>query len=184
MAFDSDRAIKRLVSSPLFPLQGDFALKTLTPMMDAELPRDGEDGRPCQSCLHQEHVLWKNERWRITSAAPSANPVALFLETIDHVEFAEFDPEMAREFGLLVWHLELAIASIPAVGRVHIHHWGDGSSHFHVWFQGRPARQLELYGWGNVVWGQLLEPLSLATITANHDIAICRFSEKFSSDTA
>ena len=62
------------------------------------------------------------------------------------------------------------------VGRVHIHRWGDGSSHFHVWFQGRPARQLELYGWGNILWSQVAEPLSAASIDANHTLVIDHFS--------
>ena len=65
-----------------------------------------------------------------------------------------------------------AISSIEAVGRVHVHRWGDGSEHFHVWFQGRPARRLELYGWGNVLWSQILPPLSAEETDANHTVVI------------
>ena len=50
--------------------------------------------------------------------------------------------------------------------------WGDGSSHFHMWFQGRPAKQLELYGWGNVLWSQVLDPLPAEVIDANHELVV------------
>ncbi len=50
--------------------------------------------------------------------------------------------------------------------------WGEGSAHLHVWFQGRPARQLEFYGWGNVLWSQLVDPLPSAVLDANHQQVI------------
>jgi hypothetical protein len=51
----------------------------------------------------------------------------------------------------------------------------DGSSHFHVWFQGRPARQLELYGWGNVLWSQVLAPLPAEVVDAHHATVLDAF---------
>jgi hypothetical protein len=81
-------------------------------------------------------MLWTDGRWRITALRPTVNPVALFIETVNHLDFGDLDEAMAAEFGVLTWRLEAAIRSIESVGRVHIHRWGDGSSHFHVWFQG------------------------------------------------
>ncbi len=83
---------------------------------------------------------------------------------------------MASEFGVLTWQIERAISELESVGRVHIHRWGDGSAHFHVWFQGRPARQVELYGWGNVLWSQVLAPLPADEIDANHAHVIARIA--------
>ena len=161
-------AIQRVTSSPLFPFDEHLAVKPLGELMSHEIIREGEGDRPCTSCGDEERVLWQNDRWKITPLRPTANPVALFLETVAHIDFEDFDAEMAAEFGVLTWQIEQAIADNDAVGRVHIHRWGDGSAHFHVWFQGRPANRLELYGWGNVLWSQVLPPLSAEVIHANH----------------
>lgn len=164
-----EETIERVTSSPLFPFEGEFTLKPRHDLMVTEVQREGEGDRPCESCGDDTRMLWRNDRWKLTSIRPSANPVGLFLETIDHIDFEDFDDEYATELGVLTVRLEAAIRSIDAVGRVHIHRWGDGSSHFHMWFQGRPARQLELYGWGNILWAQVLEPLPAEVIAGHHD---------------
>ena len=166
------KSIERVKESPLFPFEGAGTVKALGPPMDAELTREGEGGRPCKSCGKDERVWWSNDRWKITALQPTVNPVGLFLETVEHIDFEDFDDDLGSEFGLLTMHLEAAVRLLDSVGRVHIHRWGDGSSHFHVWFQGRPARQLELYGWGNILWSQVAEPLPAESIDANHALVI------------
>jgi hypothetical protein len=163
-----DQRIRKLVDSPLFPLTREFTLKDRPAPLSAELPRDGEGGRPCHSCGRKDRVLWGNDRWQIAAMPVSGNPVLLFLETVEHVDFEDLDEPMAQEFGMLSWRLEAAIRTIEGVGRVHIHRWGDGSAHFHVWFQGRPARQLECYGYGNVLWPLVCDPLPADVVGANH----------------
>lgn len=167
-----DPAVQRMIESPLFPFTGDVELKSLNDPMESELAREGESGRPCKSCGDEDRVLWQNDRWKVSSIRPSVNPVGLFLETVEHIDFEHFDEDTAADFGRITWHLEAAVRSLDSVGRVHIHRWGDGAEHFHVWFQGRPARQLELYGWGNVLWAQLLEPLPTEVVEANHAAVI------------
>ena len=174
MSSDADASL-RMTQSPLFPFSGDLTVKQLGEPMATELPREGEAGRPCDECGNDDRVLWTDGRWRITALRPTVNPVALFIETVDHLDYEDLDEAMAAEFGVLSWRLEAAIRSIDSVGRVHIHRWGDGSSHFHVWFQGRPARQLELYGWGNVLWSQVLPALPTDVIEANHQTVIAHF---------
>jgi hypothetical protein len=175
MTSSADRVVQ-LRNSPLFPLDESGALKSLGPAMTSELPRDGEPGgKSCHSCGNGDRVLWTNGRWQIAALKPTANPVTLFLETVEHRDFETLDETMAAEFGVLTWRLETAIRTIEEVGRVHIHRWGDGSSHFHVWFQGRPALQLEMYGWGNVLWTQLLDPLPVEVLTENHRRVIEQF---------
>jgi hypothetical protein len=170
------KRVRSLTRMPLFPFVGEFELKELQSPMEAELARDGEDGKLCWACQRTDGILWSDGRWRITLTQPTANPVGLFLETVDHIDFHDFGADMASEFGLLAWRLEAAINSLDSVGRVHIHRWGDGSSHFHVWFQGRPARQLEMYGWGDVLWTQLLPPLDQDVIDSNHARVIAAFT--------
>ncbi len=172
MTFDQERAIQRLTRMPLFPFEGEFRLKELAPPMDEELGRSGEGDKPCHRCTNADGILWRKGAWTLAPIFPSANPAGLFLETVEHMDFENFDDEMAAEYGVITRHLEAAIRGLPSVGRVHIHRFGDGAAHFHVWFQGRPARQLELYGWGNNIWAQVLPPLPDDVIEANHDAVL------------
>jgi hypothetical protein len=166
------KRIAALTGSPLFPFAGTLELKPFGPPMPTELVRDGEGDKPCHACAKPERVIWTNGRWQIAKLVATASPVLLYLETVEHLDFATFDEAMAAELGVLTWRLEAAISSLESVGRVHIHRWGDGSSHFHLWFQGRPARQLEMYGYGNVLWPQLLDPLPADVIADNHQRVI------------
>lgn len=177
-------SVARVVKSPLFPFDSDLRVKPLGSLLPTEIEREGEGDRPCQSCGDEGRTLWSNERWKVTALHPTANPVGLFLETIGHVDFEHFNDELASELGLLTVRLEAAIRSLDSVGRVHIHRWGDGSSHFHFWFQGRPARQLELYGWGNVLWSQILDPLPSETVDANHALVIGHLHTHFGGTIA
>jgi diadenosine tetraphosphate (Ap4A) HIT family hydrolase len=149
-----------ITAMPLFPYRGEMELKALEPLMPAELPRDGEGGRPCHRCTNpDEGVIWSNARWLVSAGAASARPVTVFLETREHVDLEHLADEMAAELGVLIVRVEAAVRAIPDVGRVHVHRWSDGSSHFHFWFMARPARQIEFYGWGNVLWPQVLAPI-------------------------
>jgi hypothetical protein len=177
----ADPKIEAMIDSALFPFTREFVIKPLSSPMAAEFERDGEGAKPCHSCAKPERVLWSNGRWQITGGLTSVNPVLLFLETVEHLDFETLDKAMASEFGVLTWRLEAAIRTIVSVGRVHVHRWADGSSHFHVWFQGRPAGQLEMYGWGNVLWPQLLPPLPEDLIRANHALVIENFERSLTS---
>lgn len=165
--------------SPLFPFDGDLELRELMPLMHTEVVREGEGDRPCESCAQNDRTLWSNDRWKLTTMRPTANPVGIFLETVAHIDFEHFDDELAAEFGVLVVRLEAAIRSLESIGRVHVHRYGDGASHFHVWFQGRPARQLELYGWGNVLWSQLADPVDATIIDENNAAVINQLCTSF-----
>ncbi len=133
--------------------------------MEEELARSGEGGdRECHRCASgDEGVLWRKAPWILTPIFASANPVGLFLEA--------------------------AMRAQPSAGRVHIHRFADGSSHFHVWFQGRPARQLELYGWGNNIWAnniwaQVLPPLPDEVIATNHAAVLEAFAASYRRELA
>ena len=182
MTFDQERAIQRLTRMPLFPFEGEFKLKDLTPLMDAEYQRSGEGDSPCNRCSTEDGILWRKGPWTLAPIFASANPVGLFLETVDHIDFEDFDDEMAADYGIITRHLEAAIRAQSSVGRVHIHRYADGSSHFHVWFQGRPARQLELYGWGNNVWAQVLPPLPQDVIDAHHAAVLEAFVASYGGE--
>jgi hypothetical protein len=111
-----------------------------------------------------------NDRWMVRAGLPSSSPVVVFLETRAHLDLGDLDETYAAELGVLTWQLEAAIRAVPDVGRVHVHRWGDGSSHFHVWFVARSARQVEFYDWGNILWSQVLPPLPSDLMHRNLDI--------------
>jgi len=160
-----------ITSLPLFPFEGELRLKSLGPLLDAELPRDGEGGRPCLRCDDLlAGVVWSNDRWLVTAAQRTVGPVTVFLETRAHVDLDGLDDDMAAELGVLTVRLEAAIRAVPGVGRVHVHRWSDGSSHLHLWFMARPARRIEMYGWGNEIWSQILPPLDEEVVRHNLDI--------------
>lgn len=46
--------------------------------------------------------------------------------------------------------------ALGTVGRVHVNRWGDGGSHFHVWFLGRPKGAWQFSGFSLPYWGFIL----------------------------
>jgi hypothetical protein len=96
----------------------------------------------------------------------------VFLETREHVDLDGLDDDMAAEMGGLMVRVEAAVRAVPDVGRVHVHRWSDGSAHLHLWFIARPARRIEMYGWGNVLWSEVLPPVAEAEF--EHNLAIVR----------
>jgi hypothetical protein len=75
------------------------------------------------------------------------------------MDIEDFDDGYAAELGIMTIRLERAIKSIGSIGRVHFNRWGDGGSHFHVWFLGRPFGAWQLSGFALPLWGFVLPPL-------------------------
>lgn len=174
------KRIDRLTSQPLFPFTGDFELKELSPLMDAEPVRSGEsDDQPCFRCSgNGSPALWRNDRFLISAVPGGSNPVGLFVETVDCIDFDGFDADMAAEVGVISWHLTRIVEARDDVGRVHLHRFADGAKHYHLWVLGRPARQIEQFGWGNIVWAQLLPSLDAELRDANHRDVLTEFAAR------
>ena len=51
-----------------------------------------------------------------------------------------------------------AIQAVGGIGRVHVSRWGDGGSHFHMWFYGRPLGDMQMLGFCLPMWAQMLPP--------------------------
>ena len=69
-----------------------------------EKPRNGEpDEATCGACAAGDDlVIWENERWVVTRMAePGGLPLALFLQTKEHLDFTDLDDELAGEYGRL-----------------------------------------------------------------------------------
>jgi diadenosine tetraphosphate (Ap4A) HIT family hydrolase len=157
------------VGWPIFPFEGDLRVKEPLARMATDVAREGEAGRRCRACARaDDDYVWVDERWRLTALEkPTALPVAVILETRRHMDLGEFDDDDARELGSMILRLERAIHRVGGIGRVHVNRWGDGGSHFHLWFLARPVGVLELYGFGMPLWYQILPPIDDGVRDAN-----------------
>jgi len=164
MADQRPSPLEALAASPLFPITGtDLRVKEPLPRADADLPRSGEPGAPpCSSCAApDDEYLWTNERWRVRRGVRSAVK-QVFLETRAHVDMLDMPPTEAAELGPMLQRIERAVLASGDVGRVHVHRWGDGAAHFHLWLYGRPFGDRQMLGFGLVLWAMLLTPMSEA----------------------
>jgi len=60
----------------------------------------------------------------------------------------------------MLQRIERAFHATGDVGRVHVHRWGDGAEHFHLWLYGRPFGDRQMLGFGLVLWTMLLPPMA------------------------
>ena len=161
-------------------VDGVLVPKVLPPPADED-PREGEAGKPCPTCTRDTaRDIWGNERWVVTRMEkPGGLPLALFLQTREHLDFTDMDDDLAAEYGRITVWLTRIVSHLPHIGRVHVNRWGDGSAHLHVWFLARTARQAGVLGSFAADWDDVLPPVpedvwreDLATVAhklANHD---------------
>ena len=143
---------------------------------EPEAPRDGEEGGgECPMCagFAPDRILWEEDEWLIShSDQPSGLPLVLTLWTREHQDFGEFGDEDAAELGRISNRLVRIIEAIPGIGRVHVHRWGDGCSHAHVWFYARPEGLPDVRGIFALDWDQILPPVPEETWRADlHTVA-------------
>jgi hypothetical protein len=152
---DRDAALPGFVSWPSFPFEGEMRIRQ-PPPESVELRRAGDPGGPPCRCPEPDtSFLWVDDNWRVRAAEPKAVPL-VFLESREHVDLDQLPTALAAELGTMIVRLERAIRSTGDIARVHIHRWGDGSAHFHMWFFGRPTGALHLLGLGTTMWTEIL----------------------------
>ena len=151
---------------PIFPFEGDLRVRAYEPLQPHDRPRSGEPGgEPCDSCTATDDAyLWVDERWRVKAPVQIPGvPVQVFLETRDHLDM----DGLAAELGQLIVRLDRAIQAVGGIGRVHVNRWGDGGSHFHMWFYGRPYGAQQMLGFCLAMWAMILPPTDEATWRQN-----------------
>lgn len=148
-----------VLASEIFPFDGELAVRSLADPV-AEPPRQGEQRDDCPVCPRPDaDYLWAGARWRLgTSPVPSGVP-AFLLYPREHLDLGGLDATLASELGRLVVAAEVALDALPGVARVHVHKWGDGLAHLHVWFLLRPAGLPQLRGSCLPDWLDLLPPV-------------------------
>jgi hypothetical protein len=143
---------------PSFPFEGDMRVKPLTPPVNVEPPRSGEDPANCIACnTPDDAYIWVSERWRVRAMdRPTGLPVVLILECRSHFDLGDLPNLLAAELGVMTVRLERAIRSLDGVARVHVNRWGDGAAHMHMWFLARPHGRLQLRGTFLSLWDDIL----------------------------
>ncbi|MCD4533404.1 hypothetical protein LRP67_04820 [Nocardioides sp. cx-169] len=145
----------------IFPwevVDGVLAPKVLAPPAD-EPARFGESpDKPCGSCaLDPATVVWEDEHWLLTHpGAPTGLPLVLMLHTREHLDAGGMDDDRASELGRITNRLVRIIENLPEIGRVHVNRWGDGGSHFHLWFFARTARLTGVSGSTALEWDDII----------------------------
>jgi len=145
---------------PWEALDGAVVPRVLRPPVD-EPVRSGEGGKPCEACagLPDDRVVWEDERWVLTHRGrPSGLPLVLMLWTREHLDFGDFDDDLASEYGRIANRLVRIIEHLPHVGRVHVQRIGDGGAHVHIWFIARTHRLTNILGSPAVEWDDILPP--------------------------
>jgi len=169
---DSSLPLPDYVGWPIFPFEGDLRVKQPTPLMAEDIAREGESGRTCKhACAQPDSAyLWVDDRWRVKTLEPSALPVGVMLETREHLDLSDFTPAQGAQLGEMMVRIEHAMQRCDDIGRVHVSRWGDGGSHFHLWFMARPKGRMELYGFGLPLWYKILPPYDADRRHANNRI--------------
>ena len=146
----------------IFPwdvVDGQITPRTLLPPSD-EPSRWGEDPeKPCAGCagFADERVVWEDEIWVLTHhGAPSGLPLVLTLHTREHQDMGSLDDEQASQLGRITNRLVRIIENLPNIGRVHVSRWGDGGSHFHLWFVARTSRMTNVLGSPAIEWDDII----------------------------
>jgi hypothetical protein len=156
-----------------FPFEGELRVKPRKPLYPTDRPRDGEPGGgPC-SCETEtdEAYIWVDQLWRVRPPRERPGvPMKLFLETREHLDQLDFSPELQASYGTMICRLEAAILAIGGVGRVHFSRWGDGGSHFHLWFYARPLGDAQMLGFNLPMWEMIVPPIDETTWAHNLDV--------------
>ena len=162
--------------------ENELPLKQLSPPQLPEPALHGAGGVDCGSCGPQADgwTVYEDDLWRVRALTRDITlPGTAMLTSIRHATgLADLTLEEAATFGVMCQRVTAALLSREAgspgygdgrVGRVHLHFWGDGGEHFHVWFFPRPLGYLDLRGSYLVEWEELLPAASAADLRAGAD---------------
>lgn len=148
----------------IFPwevVDGALAPKVIPPPTDEPLRRGEDPAMACPECtgIDAARIVWEDEYWILTHPGqPTGLPLVLMLHTREHEDFGELDDELASQYGRICNRLVRIIENLPNIGRVHVSRWGDGGSHFHVWFFARTKGLMPVLGSPAADWNDILPP--------------------------
>jgi diadenosine tetraphosphate (Ap4A) HIT family hydrolase len=111
--------------------------------------------------------VWRDEHFTMHPPVGGSLPGTVWVASTVHVDsFGDLPPDAAAAFGPMAARVERAILARGDVGRVHLYRWGDGGSHFHVWFLPRPLGMMEATGPMLPLWEDVLPNVTDAELLA------------------
>jgi diadenosine tetraphosphate (Ap4A) HIT family hydrolase len=153
--------------------ENTLPLKALSPPQLPEPALSGAGGVDCDACgrATDRWTVYEDDMWRVRALHREMTfPGSAMLESVRHANgIADLTPEETATFGLMCQRVTQALLARAAggpgygdgrVGRVHMHFWGDGGEHFHLWLFPRPLGYLDLRGSYLVEWEELLPAAS------------------------
>lgn len=143
-----------------FPFEREgLRLRALEDPTLPEPPRHDEDAATCSRCTRpDEDFAWTDDTWQLGARGPVSVPT-LILQPRAHGDLGDLDDHAAGELGRMIVRVERALAAVPGIGRVHVHRWGDGNGHLHVFLFGRPEGMVQLRGLVMPLWSHHLPAL-------------------------
>jgi diadenosine tetraphosphate (Ap4A) HIT family hydrolase len=143
----------------ILPYNEPLVVRELGDRVVPEPPRRGEPGGdPCGICTGlATGAVWSDEHWTLHPPMGGSLLGAVWMASRVHVDsFSDLPEDVAATFGPIAARVERAILSLGDVARVHLYRWGDGGSHFHVWFLPRPLGMLEASGMMLPLWEDVM----------------------------
>lgn len=147
----------------IFPwevVDGAIAPKVIPPP-STEAARGGDDAEhPCAECTgNDDRLVWEDESWTLSHPGrPAGLPVVVTLTPKFHEDSGVLSDEHASQMGRIINRLVRIIENLPHIGRVHVHRWGDTSSHLHIWFFARTEGLTNVLGPLATEWNLMLPP--------------------------
>jgi diadenosine tetraphosphate (Ap4A) HIT family hydrolase len=79
--------------------------------------------------------IYEDEHWMVCHAPAKIGPLGtLFIESRRHfLDFAEFDPEEQRTYGILAQKSSAALKRLSGAARIYHLSTVEGIAHFHIW---------------------------------------------------
>ncbi|GIG39089.1 hypothetical protein [Cellulomonas phragmiteti] len=157
---DGRAAVGTIADWETFPFEREgLRLRALEDPVVPEPPRQDEDASTCSRCAQDDaRFAWTDDTWVLSAPRPVSVPT-LVLGPRAHGDLGDLDDEAAGELGRMIVRVERALAAVPGVGRVHVHRWGDGNGHLHVFFFARPEGMVQLRGLVMPLWTHHLPAL-------------------------
>jgi diadenosine tetraphosphate (Ap4A) HIT family hydrolase len=154
-----DPRVLAVLEEPTFPFDRNLHVKPLEAPVVPEPDRWGEDPAGCGACDRADDTyLWTDDSWRLSAANGQPLTGVVILESRAHYDsFADLPDDLTSSFGPVLARVERAVLASGDVGRVHLHRWGDGGAHFHVWFIPRPLGRMQMRGSNLPVWLDVLD---------------------------
>ncbi|GAA1381226.1 hypothetical protein [Catellatospora chokoriensis] len=158
-AVDGERRLPlaRMTGWDISPFEQDgLRVTPLRPPVLPEPPRQGQDPADCNSCGRRDQGIWFDDHWRLTRITGVGVPLVLMLHPRAHHDMEDLPDDLAAELGRLNTHIARHVGALPGVSRAHVHRFGDGGAHLHIWFFARPEGQAQFFGSWLIVWDDLL----------------------------